>query len=265
MAATTMAEQSLLGETLLRLADTPLILAQRLCEWVGKAPVIEEDLALTNVGLDLLGEARSWLGYAGEVEARERGSGRDEDAFAFLRDVREYRNLLLVEQPNGNYADTLGRQFLFDSWHLLLLRELARSGDERIAAIAAKSVKEATYHVDRTADWVIRLGDGTDLSHARMQAAIDACWPYTGELFAIDAVDQAAVDAGFGADPRRFATAWRETVERVLSEATLAVPTAAATLGVGGRGGRQGYHSEHLGHLLAELQFIQRAYPGARW
>ena len=175
----------MLFDYLLRLADNGLILAQRLGEWVGKGPVLEEDIASTNVGLDLLGQARLWLAYAGEVEARAGKPGRTEDELAYFRDSTGYRNLLLVEQPNGNYADTIGRQFLFDQWHVLLLGQLTLSRDERIAAIAAKAVKEARYHVERSTGWVIRLGDGTDLSRARMQAAIDALWMYTGEMFEI--------------------------------------------------------------------------------
>ena len=186
-----MADDPILFQYLLRLGDSPLILAQRLGAWVGKGPAIEEDIALTNVGLDLLGQARLWLSYAGEVEARFTGAGRSEDQLAFTRDGADFRNLLLVEQPNGNYADTTARQFLFDTWHLLALRALTQSQDARVAEIAAKGVKEATYHVERSGDWVIRLGDGTPESHDRMQAAIDDLWMYTGEMFAADATELA--------------------------------------------------------------------------
>jgi ring-1,2-phenylacetyl-CoA epoxidase subunit PaaC len=251
----------ILFDALLRLADSPLVLAQRLGAWVGKAPVLEEDLALTNVGLDLLGQARLWFAYAGEVEARYAGTGRDEDALAFLRDGGEFRNLLLVEQPNGNFADTMARQFLFDAWHELALAGLARSRDARIAEIAAKSAKEVAYHVERSADWVIRLGDGTDLSHARMQAAIDALWMYTGEMFVPDAAEVPLAEAGIVADVRALAAPWRETVGAVLAEATLTMPGDGHMQ----RGGKQGVHTEHLGYLLAEMQFLQRAYPDARW
>src|SRR5262249_4579789 len=175
-----------LFEYLLRLGDNALVLAQRLGEWVGHGPVLEEDIALTNVGLDVLGQARLWLSYAGEVEARFAGIGRGEDALAFLRESGSFRNLLLVERPNGNSADTMARQFYFDQWHRLLLYALARSRDERIADIAAKALKEVTYHAERSADWVIRLGDGTDESHGKMQAAIDELWTYTGEMFQAD-------------------------------------------------------------------------------
>jgi len=248
-------------EFLLRLADSDLVLAQRLGEWVGHGPVLEEDIALTNVGLDLLGQARLWFAYAGEVEARFADRGRTEDELAFLRDGGEFRNLLLAEQPNGSYADTMARQFLFDVWHGLVLGSLILSGDERIAEIAAKARKEATYHVERSADWVIRLGDGTEESHARMQSAIDDLWMYTGEMFEPDATDRALAGEGIGCDLAALAAPWRETVEAVLREATLAVPKTSAVQ----RGGRRGVHTEHLGHMLATMQWLQRAYPGAQW
>jgi ring-1,2-phenylacetyl-CoA epoxidase subunit PaaC len=246
---------------LLRLADSDLVLAQRLGEWVGHGPVLEEDIALTNVGLDLLGQARLWLAYAGEVEARFAGAGRSEDELAFLRDSGEFRNLLLVEQPNGNYADTIARQFYFDAWHQLLLSHLLRSRDERIGEIAAKALKEVTYHVERSADWVIRLGDGTDESHGRMQRAIDDLWMYTGEMFEPDATDDALVTEGIGCDLRALAPLWREKVSTVLAEATLEMPGEAWMQ----RGGKQGVHTEHLGRMLATMQSLQRAYPGAQW
>jgi ring-1,2-phenylacetyl-CoA epoxidase subunit PaaC len=250
-----------LFQYLLRLGDSPLILAQRLGEWVGHGPVLEEDIAQTNVGLDLLGQARLWLSYAGEVEARYALAGRDEDQLAFLRDSAEFRNLLLVEQPNGTFADTTARQFLFDAWHVLLLRALAQSADERIAGIAAKSVKEAAYHVERSGDWVIRLGDGTDESRARMQAALEALWMYTGEMFAPDATELALIEIGVAADVRTLAEPWRRHVDAVLAEATLEAPRDAFMQ----QGGKRGVHTEHLGHLLAEMQVLQRSYPGAHW
>lgn len=254
-----------LFEYLLRLGDSPLILAQRLTEWVGKAPILEEDLALTNVGLDLIGQARMWLTYAGEVEARYVIAPRDEDTLAFRRDAGQFRNLLLVEQPNGNFADTLIRQFLFDAWHLLALRALAASRDPRVAEIAAKGAKEVAYHVERSGDWVIRLGDGTDESHAKAQAALDGLWTYTGEMFAMDAVDAAMVETGVGIDLSALAAPWRAHVDAVLADATLVVPASTFMQGGRGRGGKQGVHTEHLGHLLTEMQFLQRAYPGAQW
>jgi ring-1,2-phenylacetyl-CoA epoxidase subunit PaaC len=246
---------------LLRLADSDLILAQRLGEWVGHGPALEEDIALTNVGLDLLGQARLWFAYAGEVEARFAGAGRSEDALAFLRDGGEFRNLLLVEQPNGNYADTMARQLYFDTWHRLLLAALTESTDARIAEIAAKAVKEVTYHTERSASWVIRLGDGSDESHNKMQAAVDDLWMYTGELFATDADELALAQAGIACDASTLLPAWREAIASILTEATLNVPAATWMQ----EGGRRGVHTEYLGHLLATMQWLQRAYPGAQW
>jgi len=256
---------ALLFDYLLRLADSDIVLAQRLGEWVGKGPVLEEDIAQTNVGLDLLGQGRLWLAYAGEVEARYATRGRDENELAYFRDGSEYRNLLLVEQPNGSYADTLVRQFLYDAWHLRMLDALARSRDERIAAIAAKASKEVRYHVERSSGWVVRLGDGTDESHVRMQRALDALWMYTGELFAADASDDALVAAGIATDVTALREPWRQAVGDVLAEATLAMPSDGWMQGVRGRGGRQGVHSEHLGQLLAVMQSLPRAMPDARW
>jgi ring-1,2-phenylacetyl-CoA epoxidase subunit PaaC len=254
-----------LFDYLLRLGDNGLVLAQRLGEWVGKGPVLEEDIASTNVGLDLLGQARLWLAYAGEVEARDGKPGRSEDQLAYLRDSASYRNLLLVEQPNGNYAHTIARQFLFDQWHVLLLGQLTLSQDERIAGIAAKAVKEARYHVERSTDWVVRLGDGTELSHARMQAAIDALWMYTGEMFAVDATERALVDAGIAADAAALEPHWRSAVQGTFDEATLAVPTDSWMQGTRERGGKQGVHTEHLSHMLAVMQSLPRAHPNAQW
>ena len=254
-----------LFDYLLRLGDTDLVLAQRLGEWVGHGPVIEEDIALTNVGLDLLGQARLWLGYAGEVEARVHGKGRSEDELAFLRDGHAYRNIQLAEQPNGDYAATMARQFYFDQAHALLLRGLAGSRDERVAGIAAKAAKEVRYHVERSSDWIVRLGDGTDESHQRMQRAIDDLWPYTGEMFVGDAIDSELAGAGVVPDPTLLRDEWLTHVRAVLDEATLALPTAEWMQGARGRGGKQGVHTEHLGHLLAEMQFLPRAYPGAQW
>jgi ring-1,2-phenylacetyl-CoA epoxidase subunit PaaC len=254
-----------LFDYLLRLADNGLVLAQRLGEWVGKGPVLEEDIASTNVGLDLLGQARLWLAYAGEVEARDAPPGRTEDELAYFRDSGAYRNLLLVEQPNGNYADTIARQFLFDQWHVLLLGQLTLSRDERIAAIAAKAIKEARYHVERSADWMVRLGDGTDESRARMQAALDSLWMYTGEMFSVDATERALIDAGIAADVAALQPPWQDTVRTVLAEATLAVPADPWMQGARSRGGKQGVHTEHLSRLLAEMQVLPRTYPDARW
>lgn len=256
---------------LLRLGDNALVLAQRLGEWIGHGPVLEEDIALANVGLDLLGQGRLWLSLAGEIEGETGGRLRTEDELAFQRDGGAFRNVQLVELPNGSgnvprdFAVTMARQFYFDQAHLLLLQALVGSSDARVAAIAAKAVKEVAYHAERSADWVLRLGDGTDESHARMQGALDRLWPYTGELFAGDAVDAAIVAAGIGPDPATLRPAWLATVDAVCAEATLARPQGEWMHGAHGRGGKQGVHTEHLGHLLAQMQFLPRAYPGAQW
>jgi ring-1,2-phenylacetyl-CoA epoxidase subunit PaaC len=250
-----------LFEYLLRLGDSSLILSQRLGAWTGHGPILEEDLALTNTALDLLGQARMWLTLAGEVE----GAGRDEDALAYHRDAHQFHNVLLVERDNGNYADTMARQFLFDVWHYFLLQRLEQSADERVAAIAAKSIKEVTYHVRRSSDMVVRLGDGTEESHAKMQAAIDDAWRFTGELFADDAVDQDVAARGIGCDLAALREPWIAHVRDVLEEATLTVPDDAAANHLAYRGGRQGRHTEALGYVLAEMQYLPRAYPGATW
>ena len=248
-------------EYLLRVGDSDVILAQRLGEWVGHGPVLEEDIGLANVGLDLLGQGRMWLSYAGEVEGR----GRSEDQLAFLRDQHAFRNIQLVELPNGDFADTMARQLYFDHAHLLLLHGLARSRDARIAEIAAKAAKEVTYHAERSADWVIRLGDGTEESHTRMQRAIDRLWPYTGEMFASDEIEMSVLAAGDAPDARDLRAPWLAAIEAVLEEATLARPQGEWMQGTRRGGGKQGVHTEHFGHLLAQMQFLPRAYPGAHW
>jgi len=248
-------------EYLLRLGDTTLVLSQRLSEWCGHGPALEEDLALTNTALDLLGQARMWLTLAGEVE----GAGRDEDALAYLRHAHEFRNATLVERPNGHYGDTLARQFFFDVWHYFLLQRLAQSADERVAAIAAKSLKEVTYHVRRSSDLVVRLGDGTPESHARMQEAVEAAWRYTGELFIDDAIDRDLAARGIGCELAALREPWLAHVREVLDEATLAMPDLDEAGHAALRGGRQGRHTEALSYLLAEMQSLPRAYPGAVW
>ena len=245
-------------EYLLRLGDSPLILGHRLSEWCGKAPVLEEDIALANTALDLIGGAQMWLGYAGEVE----GQGRSADDLAFLRDVWDFRNLLLVERPNGDFGHTMMRQCLFDAFHVPLLEGLSASADPRIAEIAEKSAKEARYHLDRSCETVIALGDGTEESHTRMQAALDALWPFAGEMIAPDALDMAMAAEGIAPDLAALAPRWRETVEGTLRAATLTLPDRDFAH-KGGKSGRQ--HTEDLGHLLAQMQFLQRAYPGATW
>ncbi|MBA5639579.1 phenylacetate-CoA oxygenase subunit PaaC [Duganella sp. LX20W] len=243
---------------LLRLGDNALVLSQRISELCGKGPALEEDMALTNVSLDLLGQTRLWYSYAGELE----GAGRDEDRLAFHRDAHQFRNCLLVEQRNGNYADTMMRQFFFDTWHYFLIGALTKSSDARIAGIAEKSLKEVTYHLRRSGDLVVRMGDGTPESHAKVQAAADALWMYTGEMFNYDAVDQAMVDAGVAPAAAPLRAQWLEHVAAIFAEATLVMPSPDAWMQ---KGGKQGVHSEHLGYLLAEMQFLQRAYPGAEW
>ncbi|MRW94846.1 phenylacetate-CoA oxygenase subunit PaaC [Duganella sp. FT80W] len=243
---------------LLRLGDNALILSQQLAQWCGKGPALEEDMALTNVALDLLGQTRLWYEYAAELE----GAGRDEDQLAYLRDAHEFRNCLLLEQPNGNYADTLMRQFYFDSWHYFLIEGLTRSSDTRIAAIAAKALKEVSYHLRRSGDLIVRLGDGTEVSHLWTQAAADELWMYSGEVFAYDAVDEAMVSAGVAPPAAELRAQWLAHVGEVFAEATLTLPPADAWMQ---SGGKQGRHSEHLGYILAEMQFLQRAYPGAAW
>ncbi|CAG0957249.1 ring-1,2-phenylacetyl-CoA epoxidase subunit PaaC [Burkholderiales bacterium] len=242
---------------LLRHGDNALILAQQLAAWTGKGPILEEDLALANVSLDLLGEARLWLSLAGELEGR----GRDEDALAMRRDAAEFRNLLLVEQPNGDFADTMVRQFLFDAWHLPLMRALTRSSDTRIAEIARGTAKEAAYHLERSREWVIRLGDGTEESHQRSAAALNRLWPYTGELFESDAIEAELASEGLATDPAVLRLPWRTTVLDTLAEATLDLPMDAWMQS----GGRSGRHGEHLSYLLGEMQYLERLHPGLKW
>ena len=244
-------------EYALRFADSALVLAQRMSAWVAHAPIMEEDVALGNVALDLFGQARMWLTYAGEIE----GQGRDEDALAFHRDVGAFRNVLVVERPNGNFADTIARSFFYDAWAYLAYGALSRSSDERIAAIAAKSQKESAYHLRRSRDWLVRLGDGTALSRERAQVAVDDLWRYTGELFIGDAIDAQMVAQGVGFDPASLYKPWLERVREALDEATLRLPNDCYMQ----RGGKQGIHTEQLGYLLAEMQVLPRAYPEAVW
>ena len=241
----------------LRLADDALILGHRLSEWCGHAPILEEDMALANMGLDLLGQARELYSYAAKVEAK----GNDEDKLAYLRDVRQYRNLLLLEQPNGDFAQTMARQFFYSAFADLYWRAMMKSGDATLAAVAAKSEKESAYHLRHSSEWMVRLGDGTAESHARAQAAIDHLWAFTGEMFCTDAGERGLVDAGISVDPASLRSQWLRTVADVVGEATLDLPSS----GWMQQGGRDGRHSEHLGHLLSELQSMQRTFPGAVW
>jgi len=241
----------------LRRADDALILGHRLSEWCGHAPMLEEDMALANMGLDLLGQARALYSYAAQIE----GKGNDEDKFAYLRDVRQYRNLLLVEQPNGDFARTIVRQFFYAAFSDLYWRAMMTSSDTTLAAIAAKSEKESAYHLRHSSEWMLRLGDGTAESHARAQAAIDDLWAFTGEMFEMDDTDRALIESGVAVDPAALQPKWLKTVSGIVNEATLALPGTAWMQ----NGGRSGRHSEHLGHLLSELQSMQRTFPGASW
>lgn len=254
---TTSATTSPLATYALRLGDDALVLAQRLAEWSAKAPELEEDVALTNIGLDLLGQARALLSYAGEVE----GKGRDEDSLAFLREERDFLNVQLVEQPNGDFAQTIARQLFFSSWQLAVYDGLTSSADDTIAAVAAKGVKEVAYHHDHAVQWTLRLGDGTSESHQRMQAGLDRMWPFVEELFVSDEVEASLTEQGVAVDVSTLRTEWEETVGAVLAEATLERPDASWTA----RGGRNGIHSESFGYLLAEMQHLHRSHPGARW
>ncbi len=239
-------------EYLLRLGDSVLILGHRVSEWCGHGPYLEEDIALANTALDLIGQATLWLEYAAEVE----GKGRTADDLAFLRDSHEYRNLLLVERPNGEFASTIMRQFLFDAYSKPLLARLAAHNDPRIAEIAAKTAKETAYHLERSTDLCVRLSDGSEESHSRMQAALDDLWPYTGEMFTRD-----DVDAEFGVDPADLRADWMSTVKQLETVGTLNLPETDFAH----QGGKTGQHSEHLGYLLAEMQWLQRTHPGATW
>jgi ring-1,2-phenylacetyl-CoA epoxidase subunit PaaC len=241
----------------LRRADDALVLGHRLSEWCGHAPMLEEDMALANMGLDLLGQARELFSYAAKLEGRD----NDEDKFAYLRDVRQYRNLLLLEQPNGDFARTMVRQFFYSVFADLYWRAMMKSADTTLAAIAAKSEKESAYHVRHSSEWMVRLGDGTAESHARAQTEIDDLWAFTGEMFEFDDSERALIDAGIAVDPAGLRPQWLKTVSDIVGEATLVLPKS----GWMQQGGRSGRHSEHLGHLLSELQSIQRTFPGATW
>lgn len=246
-----------LFEYLIRLGDDSLILSHRLSEWCGHGPILEEDIALTNIALDLVGQATNILKYAGEVE----GEGRDEDALAFLRFDRDYKNALLVEQPNGDFGMTIMRQFLFDAFRKPLFEALIKSNDAQLSAIAEKSLKETKYHLKHSAEWVIRLGDGTDESKTRIQTSLNTLWRYTDELFFEDGVDHELVKSGISTDLSAIKLEWTKTVNSVLNEATLVIPDN----GWQHDGGRRGMHSEHMGYILTELQYMQRAYPGLEW
>lgn len=246
-----------LYDYLLWMGDTTLVLGHRLSEWCGHGPILEEDIALTNIALDLLGQARLYLTYAGEVESK----GRTEDDLAYLRDVMDYRNSLLVEQPNGDFAFTMVRQFLFTAFSYHLQDALLASSDERIRSIAEKAIKEITYHLRHSSDWIIRMGDGTEESHNRVQEALNEVWMFIDDLFVMLPGDKLLIEEKIIPDMSLIRQKWNGTVKSVLEEATLKVPAEAYMM----KGGRESKHSEHLGFILAELQFLQRAYPGAKW
>ncbi|MCB0430618.1 MAG: phenylacetate-CoA oxygenase subunit PaaC [Flavobacteriales bacterium] len=242
----------------LRLADNSLVLGNRLSEWCGHAPILEEDLALANIALDKIGQARTLFQYAGEVE----GKGRSEDDLAYRRSEREFFNTLLAELPKGDFAFTIVRQLLNDTFDQLLYRALSNSKDETLKAFAVKSLKEVDYHVRHINQWMLRLGDGTEESHRRVQQALDDLWPYSGELFEMDEVDRIMISEGIGVDLNELRAPWNKAIQDILTEATLTQPEDG-WMHTGGK--REGRHSEHLGFMLAEMQFLPRAYPDAKW
>ena len=242
---------------LLHLADNTVILAHRQSEWCGHGPILEQDIAITNLSLDLIGQARAFYQYAAECI----GDGSTEDKLAFLRDAREYRNFLILELPNGDWGRTILRTFFFSQYQHILYSGLTSSGDERLAAIAAKALKEVDYHLKWSREWVVRLGDGTEESHHRMLKALEELWGYTGEFFQPDAVESDMFAAGLTPDCRLMKDHWRQAIQLVLEEATLRVPEE----GFMHTGGREGRHTEHLGYILADMQYLQRAYPDSTW
>lgn len=241
----------------LRLGDNALILGQRLTEWCGHGPILEQDIALSNIALDQLGQARMLMQYAAELK----GGDATEDKMAFFRDITEYKNLLLLELENGDWGKTIARQFLFDTYNYFLYTELLSSKDDHIRAVAQKAIKEITYHAQWSAEWLIRLGDGTQESHDRIQESINDLWEWSGEMFTMDAIDEAMLEAGIGADLNKIKTDWEEKVSMILDMATLEKPE----IGWMQSGGKQGEHTEYLGYLLAEMQHLPRMYPEASW
>jgi ring-1,2-phenylacetyl-CoA epoxidase subunit PaaC len=251
------ANQQALFEYALRLGDDSLTLGHRLSECCSNGPFLEEDIALINISLDMIGRARMFLSYAGEIE----DNGRDEDQLAYHRDCRDYRNLLICELPRGDFGFTIARQFLLDAHYLPYFEALSGSADTTLAGIAAKAAKESRYHLRHTSQWMIRLGDGTEESHQRVQDSLEQLWGYTPELFNMDEIDQGLLESGIGVDLAPIQAQWSETVNAVLAEATLKRPEDSWQVD----GGRRGMHTEHLGHLLSDLQYVQRAYPGNQW
>lgn len=244
-------------EYAVRLGDDAIVLGHRISEWVSNGPFLEEDIALGNVALDFIGRARMYYTYAAELT----GNGKTEDDFAYLRDERQFQNYLINELPRGDFAYSTARQLFLDVYNTHYLAGLMQSKDETLAAIAAKAAKETKYHLRRSTDWTLRLGDGTEESHQRMQTAIDELWGYTHEMFEQDALEQRLIEAGIAVDAAAFKDQWLADVTKVLEEATLTVPTAEWAV----RGGREGYHTENLGHLLTEMQFLHRSYPNCKW
>lgn len=253
-----MTQQEALFTYCLRLGDNGLILGHRLSEWTSKAPILEEDLALSNIALDLLGQANGFLKYAGETE----GKGRNEDDLAFRRDERRFLNCLMCELPNGDFGYTIVRQFLFSNFAILLYEELSKSKDETIAALAAKSLKEVKYHVRHSNDWMLRLGDGTGESHNRVQQSLNEIWMYSGDLFAMDESDNMLIKARIACDLNALYPKWKEAVTKVISAATLKMPDENMFMQ---SGSKKGIHTEHLGFILTEMQYLQRSYPDAKW
>ena len=249
--------EAALTDYTLRLADTSLILGHRLSEWCGHGPALEQDIALSNIALDLIGQARNYYQYAAQLE----GNNRTEDDLAYLRDERAYRNLLLVELPNGDFGKTIMRQFLFDAFHVPFLDALQYSPNEKLAAIAQKSLKEARYHLKWSSEWVIRLGDGTEESHKRVQQSLNDLWAFTGELTTPNATDVFLLDYNIAPDLTAIQPLWQQTVTTVLKEATLTAPSKTWMQ----KGGKDGIHTEYLGFILAEMQHLQRTYPNCEW
>ena len=252
-----MENKKLIVEYCLRLADTSLILGQRLGEWCGPGPILEEDIALTNISLDCIGQARGFYTYAAQTE----GLGKTEDDYAYLRDEREFRNLLIVEQANGDFGQTIMRQFLVSAFQFYFFDALKKSADKTIAALAEKSLKEVAYHLRHSSSWVIRLGDGTEESHQRMVKAIDELWLYTGDMFDMDSVDEELIKLSIAVDTKKIKPLWDKKVKEVFEEATLSIPENVFMMS----GSREGKHTELLGYILAEMQSLHRAHPGAQW
>ncbi len=249
--------QENLLDFVLQLADNSMIIGQRNAEWCGHGPILEQDIALTNITLDLIGEARSLYQYAASLQ----GNNATEDSMAFLRDARAYRNVLLTEQPNNDWGFTIVRQFLFDAFHYYSLEALCKSKDTQLKAIAEKSLKEVTYHLKWSSEWVIRLGDGTDISHNKIQSAIDALWDFTHEMFMPSQAEETLIEIGIAPDLSQIKTNWNKKVTEVLNMATIQIPEQTFAQ----KGGKQGIHSEYLGYILTDMQYLQRSYPGLDW